>query len=235
MMRRSNETAIISSTAEGKRPKGRPKGSKNKPKPALLASSVSVSDHMAPYLLQVPHGNDVVQAISQFSRRKNIGICVLSASGTVFNAAVRSSAALPAPDVTCPDRYLILSISAAFLPHQSLTSPTALKPLTVSLVAPSGHVVGGLVSGQLLAAGPVFVIATSFNNPIHYTLQSNEEDDAQNTAVASGGESEHAPPPNPLSDGMALYYNHHDSLQLPFAQWALGSNNGFGFGVLFVN
>ena len=71
-----------------RRPRGRPPGSKNKPKPPVIITR-DPEPAMSPYILEVSGGNDVVEAIAQFSRRKNMGICVLTGSGTVANVTLR--------------------------------------------------------------------------------------------------------------------------------------------------
>ncbi|XP_054788973.1 AT-hook motif nuclear-localized protein 28-like [Prosopis cineraria] len=183
-----------------KKPKGRPKGSKNKPKasrPLVPGDDVM----MTPYVLEVPHGNDVVQAISRFSFRQNTGLCVLTASGTVVNASLCLSSAASTPDIACPGHHAILSMSAAFGPRQCPTSGYAAKPLTVSLAAPNGHVIGGLVFGGLVSVGPVYVIATSFNSPSYHKLSSEDEERVRNTGA---GEGERGNVPSPLPGGIPL-------------------------------
>ncbi|KAK8662169.1 hypothetical protein V6N13_091756 [Hibiscus sabdariffa] len=65
-----------------RRPRGRPPGSKNKPKRSVLVYR-EPNPPMNPYVLEIPGENDLVEAISGFSRRKNIKIYVLNGSGTV--------------------------------------------------------------------------------------------------------------------------------------------------------
>ncbi|KAK7351553.1 hypothetical protein VNO77_11097 [Canavalia gladiata] len=168
-----------------RRPRGRPPGSKNKPKPPVIITR-DPEPAMSPYILEVSGGNDVVEAIAQFSRRKNMGICVLTGSGSVANVTLRQPSTTPGATVTFHGRFDILSVSATFLPQQSTTVPNG---FAISLAGPQGQIVGGLVAGGLMAAGTVFIIAASFNNPAYHRLPSEEE--GRNSASAGEG---HSPP-----------------------------------------
>ena len=166
-----------------RRPRGRPPGSKNKPKPPLIITR-EPEPAMSPYILEIPGGSEVVESLARFTRRKNTGLCVLTGSGTVANVTLRQpSAAAPAgATVTFHGRFDILSISATFFPGG--TSPPVPSGFSISLAGPQGQIVGGLVAGRLIAAGTVFVIAASFNNASYHRLQSSEEE----VAGAGGGE-----------------------------------------------
>ncbi|TKY56326.1 AT-hook motif nuclear-localized protein 17 [Spatholobus suberectus] len=168
-----------------RRPRGRPPGSKNKPKPPLIITR-EPEPAMSPFILEISGGSDVVEALARFSSRKNTGLCILTASGTVANVTLRQPSVTPGATVTFHGRFDILSMSATFL-----LSP-AIPPggFAVSLAGPQGQIVGGLVVGRLLAAGTVFVIAASFNNPSYHRLSSSSED-AQNN---SGGGDSQSPP-----------------------------------------
>jgi predicted DNA-binding protein with PD1-like motif len=183
-----------------RRPRGRPPGSKNKPKPPVIITR-EPEPSMSPYILEVPGGNDVVEALSRFCRRKNMGICVLTGSGTVANVTLRQPSATPGATITFHGRFDILSISATFLP-QTASYPVP-NSFTISLAGPQGQIVGGIVAGSLVAAGTVFVVAASFNNPSYHRLPLEEEGrtsgsggggEGQSPAVsgAGGGESGHA-------------------------------------------
>lgn len=70
-----------------RRPRGRPPGSKNKPKPAaVVVAGREAEPAMSPYVLEVPGGSDVVESISRFCRRRNTGLCILNAYGTVADS-----------------------------------------------------------------------------------------------------------------------------------------------------
>ncbi|KAF7830004.1 AT-hook motif nuclear-localized protein 17 [Senna tora] len=194
-----------------RRPRGRPPGSKNKPKPPVIITR-EPEPTMSSYILEVPGGSDVVETIARFCRRKNTGLCVLTGSGTVANVTLRQPSSTPGATVTFHGRFDILSISATFLAaQQSGALPAIPSGFTISLAGPQGQIVGGLVAGNLMAAGTVFVIAASFNNPSYHRLPCEEEvrnsasggGEGQSPPVSgSGGESGHAPSE---SCGMSMY------------------------------
>ena len=169
-----------------RRPRGRPPGSKNKPKPPVIITR-EPEPAMSPYILEVSGGSDVVEALARFSRRKNMGLCVLTGSGTVANVTLRQPSATPGATVTFHGRFDILSVSATFLPQPS--PPAVPSGFAISLAGPQGQIIGGHVVGGLMAAGTVFVVASSFNNPSYHRLPPEEE--APNSV--SGGE-EQSPP-----------------------------------------
>ncbi|XP_065847565.1 AT-hook motif nuclear-localized protein 17 [Euphorbia lathyris] len=166
-----------------RRPRGRPPGSKNKPKPPVVITR-DPEPPMSPYILEVPGGGDVVESISRFCRRKNIGICVLTGSGTVSNVTLRQPSTTPGATITFHGRFDILSISATFLPQTvSYSVPNA---FTISLAGPQGQIVGGIVAGTLMAADTVYVIAATFTNPSFYRLP--VDDEGRNSGSAGGAE-----------------------------------------------
>ncbi|KAB5568759.1 hypothetical protein DKX38_002552 [Salix brachista] len=166
-----------------RRPRGRPPGSKNRPKPPVIITR-EPEPSMSPYILEVPGGNDVVEAISRFCRRKNMGICALTGSGMVANVTLRQPSTTPGATVTFHGRFDILSISATFLPQTA--SYLVPNSFTISLAGPQGQIVGGIVAGSLVAAGTVFVVAASINNPIYHRLPLEEE--GRTSGSGDGGE-----------------------------------------------
>ncbi|GMI82787.1 AT-hook motif nuclear localized protein 17 [Hibiscus trionum] len=171
-----------------RRPRGRPPGSKNKPKPPVLITH-EPEPAMSPYILEIPGGNDIVEAVSCFARRKNIGICVLKGSGTVSNVTLRQpSSATPGATITFHGRFDILSISATFL--SQTTSCHVPDTISISLAGPQGQIVGGFVVGPLVAADNVFIVAATFNNPTYHRLSGEE---GRNT-VSPGGAGGQSPP-----------------------------------------
>uniref|UniRef100_A0A2P2J0B1 PPC domain-containing protein n=1 Tax=Rhizophora mucronata TaxID=61149 RepID=A0A2P2J0B1_RHIMU len=173
---------------------------------------------MTPYILEVAGGSNVFEAISRFCRRKNIGICVLTGSGTVANVTLRRPSTTPGANVTFHGRFDILSIAATFLP-QTASCPLP-NTFTISLAGPQGQIVGGIVDGTLMAAGRVYVIAATFNNPSYSRLPIDDEGrnsgsdgtgEGQSPAAsgaAGGGESGQHAPSGGESCGMAMYSCH---------------------------
>ncbi|XP_057977239.1 AT-hook motif nuclear-localized protein 23-like [Malania oleifera] len=157
-----------------RRPRGRPPGSKNKPKPPVIITRESANTLRA-HILEVSSGSDVFDCVATYARRRQRGICVLSGSGTVTNVSLRQPAAAGAV-VTLHGRFEILSLSGSFLPPPA---PPGATSLTIFLAGGQGQVVGGSVVGELTAAGPVIVIAASFTNVAYERLPLEEEEAPQ--------------------------------------------------------
>lgn len=155
-----------------RRPRGRPPGSKNKPKPPIIITRDS-SNALRAHVLEIASGCDVNETVASFARRRQRGICVLSGSGTVINVTLRQPAA-PGATVTLHGRFEILSLSGSFLPPPA---PPGATGLTIYLAGGQGQVVGGSVVGALIASGPVTVMAASFLNASYERLPLDEADD----------------------------------------------------------
>ncbi|KAL3499874.1 hypothetical protein ACH5RR_038967 [Cinchona calisaya] len=173
----------------GRRPRGRPPGSKNKSKPPVIITRESANTLRA-HILEVTNGCDVFDSVSTYARRRQRGICILSGSGTVTNVSLRQPTA-PGAIVTLHGRFEILSLSGSFLPPPA---PPGATSLTIFLAGGQGQVVGGSVVGQLTAAGPVIVIAASFTNVAYERLPLDEDEQLQidqppvsQAASSSGG------------------------------------------------
>ncbi|ERM94933.1 hypothetical protein AMTR_s00009p00189120 [Amborella trichopoda] len=165
----------------GRRPRGRPPGSKNKPKPPIIITRDS-PNALRSHVMEVASGSDVAESVAAFARRRQRGVCVLSGSGVVANVTLRQPAA-PGAIVTLHGRFEILSLSGAFLPGPA---PPGATGLTVYLAGGQGQVVGGCVVGALVASGPVMVVAATFANATYERLPLEEEAEA----AAVGGVAE---------------------------------------------
>lgn len=155
----------------GRRPRGRPPGSKNKPKPPVIITRESANTLRA-HILEVGSGCDVFDSVATYARRRQRGICVLSGSGTVTNVSLRQPSSAGSV-VTLHGRFEILSLSGSFLPPPA---PPGATSLSIFLAGGQGQVVGGNVVGALFAAGPVIVIAASFTNVAYERLPLEEEE-----------------------------------------------------------
>jgi predicted DNA-binding protein with PD1-like motif len=178
-----------------RRPRGRPAGSKNKPKPPVIITRESASALRA-HVLEVAAGCDVVDCVAGFARRRQVGVCVLSGTGAVSNVSIRQAAGAV---LNLADRYEILSLSGSFLPAPAPPSATG---LTVYLSGSPGQVVGGTVAGKLVASTPVVIVAACFGNAAYELLPLGDEEPQQHPALPHGlaGQSSSSPPPPlPLS------------------------------------
>ncbi|THU66470.1 hypothetical protein C4D60_Mb05t14480 [Musa balbisiana] len=157
--------------AGGRRPRGRPPGSKNKPKPPVIITQESANTLRA-HILEVGAGCDVFDCIATYARRRQRGVCVLSGSGIVTNVTLHQPS-VSGGVVNLQGRFEILSLSGSFLPPPA---PPGATSLTIFLAGGQGQVVGGNVAGTLFAAGPVLVITASFTNVAYERLPLEEEE-----------------------------------------------------------
>ncbi|CAN4092342.1 unnamed protein product [Withania somnifera] len=205
-----------------RRPRGRPPGSKNKPKPPVIITR-DAEPSMSPYILEIPSGVDIISSITKFCRKRNMGLCVLNGSGTVTNVTLHQPSTTPVSTVTFHGRFDILSLSATIVqPHVNIPSNNGItNGFTISLAGPQGQVVGGGVSGPLVTAGTVYLIAATFNGPSYHRLPGKEEmagnsgggnegaGSPPHTEVSGGGDSGHQPSTTaPESCGMSIYSCH---------------------------
>ncbi|KAJ9172841.1 hypothetical protein P3X46_016039 [Hevea brasiliensis] len=163
-----------SSVPEGetiRRPRGRPAGSKNKPKPPIIVTRDSANALRA-HAMEVSSGCDVSESLANFARRKQRGICVLSGNGCVTNVTLRQPASSGAI-VTLHGRFEILSLLGSILPPPA---PPGITGLTIYLAGAQGQVVGGEVVGALIASGPVVIMAASFMNATFDRLPLDEDE-----------------------------------------------------------
>lgn len=200
-----NEGAVV---VGSRRPKGRPPGSKNRPKPPIVVTRDSPNS-LRSHVMEVASGTDVAESIAQFARRRQRGVCVLSGSGSVVNVTLRQPAA-PGAVVALHGTFEILSLTGAFLPGPA---PPGSTGLTVYLAGGQGQVVGGCVVGSLVAAGPVMIIAATFANATYERLPLEDDEESGQTMSLphNGGGS----PPEPPAVGISGTGGQHQGLPDP--------------------
>ncbi|KAK4365273.1 hypothetical protein RND71_016631 [Anisodus tanguticus] len=163
-----------------RKPRGRPAGSKNKPKPPIIITRDS-ANALRTHVMEIADGCDIMESISNFAGRRQRGVCIMSGTGIVTNVNLRQPAS-PGAVVTLHGRFEILSLAGSFLPPPA---PPAASGLTIYLAGGQGQVVGGSVVGALMASGPVVIMAASFSNAAYERLPLEEDD--QNPLPVPGG------------------------------------------------
>lgn len=219
----------------GRRPRGRPAGSKNKPKPPVIITRESANTLRA-HILEIGNGCDIFDCIATYARRRQRGICILSGSGIVTNVSLRQPSASGSV-LALQGRFEILSLSGSFLPPPA---PPGATSLTIFLAGGQGQVVGGNVVGELTAAGPVIVIASSFTNVAYERLPLEEEEAeagglqmqppaSQTDGGSGGGINSSNPYPDP-SSGLPFFnlpMSMPPNVQLPADYQRANNNNPF--------
>ncbi|XP_052211318.1 AT-hook motif nuclear-localized protein 24-like [Diospyros lotus] len=205
-----------------RRPRGRPAGSKNKPKPPIIITRDS-ANALRTHVMEVADGSDIAESVATFARRRQRGVCILSGNGNVTNVTLRQPAS-PGAIVTLHGRFEILSLSGSFLPPPA---PPAATGLTIYLAGGQGQVVGGSVVGALLASGPVVIMAASFSNAAYERLPLEEEESSlplQGDSIGAGSGQQQQ---QLLGEDQSLFHgvppNLLNSIQMPpEAYWATG-------------
>ncbi|XP_027080473.1 AT-hook motif nuclear-localized protein 24 [Coffea arabica] len=211
-----------------RRPRGRPAGSKNKPKPPIIITRDS-ANALRTHVMEIADGCDIMESVANFARRRQRGVCIMSGTGTVTNVTLRQPAS-PGAVVTLHGRFEILSLAGSFLPPPA---PPAATTLTIYLAGGQGQVVGGSVVGALMASGPVVIMAASFSNAAYERLPLDEDESSlqmQGGSLGSpgpvGGQQQQQQQQQQLMADPSLFSmppNLLNSVQLPNeAYWATG-------------
>ncbi|GMI94631.1 hypothetical protein HRI_003132400 [Hibiscus trionum] len=202
-----------------RKPRGRPPGSKNKPKPPIVITRDSNST-MKPLILEISAGSDIIDAIICFARTNSVGISIISATGSVSNVTLCHPVS-HAPALALHGPFGLLSLSGSFIASgtlsssnkttQSSSSPTtSLSPcslfssgsFSVTLAGAQGQVFGGIIGGKVMAATQVIVVAATFINPELHVLpcEDDDKDHHQETKPGAATESVYGvASPTPLS------------------------------------
>ncbi|KAG6550155.1 hypothetical protein Mapa_008112 [Marchantia paleacea] len=146
-----------------KRGRGRPPGSGKKQQLAALGAWLAgaAGGGFTPHVITIAAGEDVANKVFGFSQQGPRAVCVLSANGSISNVTLRHDSSFGG-NITYEGRYEILSLSGSFLPTDVGGTRSRTGGLSVSLAANDGKVVGGSVSGLLVAATPVQIVVGSF-------------------------------------------------------------------------
>lgn len=204
-----------------KRTRGRPPGSKNKPKlPAVVTRDVEPAAAMRSYILEIPGGGDVSGALAGFARRRGLGVCVLAGTGAVANVSLRypSSSAEGAAAIVFRGQHEILSIWATYLPPSMSTEVArTLGGLSVSLAGPHGQIVGGTVAGPLVAATTVVVVAATFANPTFHRLSADDVDASASVSGSGEADKHRGLQPEPQGRHQASLLQPHNMAALAMA------------------
>lgn len=183
-----------------RRTRGRPAGSKNKPKPPIIITRDS-PNALRTHLMEIAGGCDVGETVAAFARRRQRGVCVLSGSGTVTNVTLRQPAS-PGAVVKLHGSFEILSLSGSFLPPPAPLDATG---FAVYLAGGQGQVIGGSVVGALISSGPVVLLAASFGTAAYERLPLDDGEDPLVGPLDSPGGMVAPPlPPPPLSQQQLL-------------------------------
>ncbi|XVF47246.1 hypothetical protein PTKIN_Ptkin03bG0094100 [Pterospermum kingtungense] len=192
-----------SSTSERstRKPRGRPPGSKNKPKPPVVITRDNDSA-MKPVVLEISAGSDIIDTIISFARANRVGITVLSAAGSVSYVTLQYPGPHAPPPYVLHGSFGLLSLSGSYISSSSLSSSnktpqpssasSSPSPVTCSfaltIVGAQGHLFGGIVGGKVMAATQVIVVATTFVGPTFHRLPCEDDNEDHHQEKRPGGD-----------------------------------------------
>ncbi|XP_058746786.1 AT-hook motif nuclear-localized protein 28-like [Vicia villosa] len=165
----SEESTKDNSSPLSKKHKGRPSGSKSIPKPPMIIMENSIVD-MENIVLEIPIGNDVVEAIVGFARRHEASIAVTNGSGLVSNITfLEPDSRVPAFQLDGP--FNVLSLAGVYLnpdcfrvPPQLVNDPLC-TAFALQLSGSRGQVFGGGIGGKVNTASDIQISASLFKKP----------------------------------------------------------------------
>ncbi|XP_020578779.1 uncharacterized protein LOC110023628 [Phalaenopsis equestris] len=149
-----------------KRRRGRPPGSKNKTKAASF---------LRPHVLEISHGADIAEAVKNLTRNLGGYASILTANGPVSSAVLKQPSCSSAVDITLRGCYEIVSMTSYFRGGGGCGEGS----IAVTMAGINGEVVGGILSGALVAAGRVVVVVAEFLNPAVYEWSEVKELDSR--------------------------------------------------------
>ncbi|KAG4167807.1 hypothetical protein ERO13_A13G219000v2 [Gossypium hirsutum] len=168
-----------SSGATARKPRGRPVGSRNRPKPAAVTARDGGSAVVQPAVLEITAGADIIETIISFARRNRVGVSVVSATGSVMNVTLRHPL-FNAPSFSLHGSYGLLAMSGSFMAFSGAPSSSNRTPQStfgVTLAGTQGQLSGGLVWGRLMVATEATLVLNTFVNPaLHRQLPFEVED-----------------------------------------------------------
>jgi predicted DNA-binding protein with PD1-like motif len=179
------------------KPRGRPAGSRNKPKPPVVIVRESPAA-MRPVVLELAAGCDVAAALADFARRRTVGVSVLCGRGALSAVALRLSTSPTTLQVMkLEGRLDVLSLSGTVLPSSAAgEGDVQPPPFTVALAGGGGQVIGGTLAGVMTAAeGGLVVVAATFRDAEVHRLPGEDGEEERGDDGRGGREEERHPPP----------------------------------------
>ncbi|KAK7300241.1 hypothetical protein RJT34_11081 [Clitoria ternatea] len=183
------QTTVV---ASAKKPRGRPRGSRNKPKqPTVIMED---ADFYKPMMLEIPPGVDVVQAIIDVAHRQQVSIIVHNASGTINEATLGHNFQSP-PTISLRGDLNIVYFNGTYISN-SLMPPSSSEPNYCSFgiqfscnnSGQQSRIYGGIVGGKVIASSKVMVMTSIFKK--HYSLKVEANDEGKknnNSDIAAHG------------------------------------------------
>lgn len=157
-----------------KRPRGRPLGSKNKPKPPIVIKEDD-DTILKSVLIEIPRGNDVVKTLINLAQQCNTHITVLSGSGPISEITlchpVSRLPTLPIKGNLKMTSFLgtYMNANCGCVPPQLITN-LACSCFSIFIFGSQGRALGGAVGGKVISAGHLILTVNLFKKPKFHKL-----------------------------------------------------------------
>lgn len=160
----SNSQMKIFGESSGKRPRGRPLGSKNKPKgnpfPPQATNKI---------ILEVPNGINIIQRMEGFAQDNGVSLAILTASGSISKATLKPKGSeLPLQEFS--GELSLVSFSGVYVNSPSGGGSSTTKFFNASLRSDDGSTVVSGTALHMVAFGPVQLTVFIFSNPKFYNI-----------------------------------------------------------------
>ncbi|KAK7316656.1 hypothetical protein RJT34_00278 [Clitoria ternatea] len=152
-------------TPPSKKPRGRPSGSKNKPKAPIVATQQQQQDSLIHAVIVVPPGNDIIKSIIEYARRHHISVNTLGACGVVSNVTLCHALIPTVQPLTLHGPFTIMSLFGSYLHNFHYASPSNTPySFSIKVLGNQGQVLSGLIGGKVEASNEVTVFLSVFEN-----------------------------------------------------------------------
>ncbi|KAL2322384.1 hypothetical protein Fmac_026763 [Flemingia macrophylla] len=173
-------------TSSGKRQRGRPPGSKNKPK-NIPTNEANHADHQPTklVLIDVPQGEDAIESVVELALREKVSVTLLGGTGSVWSVTLRHEPR-GTTGFTLHGPFSLVSFTGTYVYSNDYTlnpgaSPPPRMAFSINLSTSEGQTFGGNVGGKVIAGEDhVSLTVSLFKNPEVYRFRPEESNHNDN-------------------------------------------------------
>ncbi|KAK1403157.1 hypothetical protein POM88_002762 [Heracleum sosnowskyi] len=163
-----NSVIVNFGMPSSKRPRGRPIGSKNKPK-REVNNNISPSPTTNQIIIQVPPKVNIIQWVVSFAQQHGVSLAILRGSGSISEVNLKQTGS-QIPSRVFMEEMNLISFSGVYLFSSSVGVSSTTNFFNALLGQRNGSVVAGSVLG-MLSFGPVMLSAITFSDPDFYKIK----------------------------------------------------------------
>ncbi|GAB2277100.1 hypothetical protein Dimus_011808 [Dionaea muscipula] len=152
----------------GRKPRGRPPGSKNKPKPPVYITR-EAEPAAKTQQLEIPSGLDIVEMVQRFAAKHHVGVNIINGFGSISNVVLKYPG-IQGQSISLSGTFELLSVSGMFMGpsvpcnSKEKSSSCGSHYLAVFLAGNGAQVFGGVAMGKVVAASNVVLNVCTFAN-----------------------------------------------------------------------